>query len=146
MLLYLSNWCHAESCAGSVVFNQTHPAAPYVCRTGNISIRCQYGTADGARVSWSVGDMSNVNISTIPGHTSLPRTSTYQEVLVDSYTNLRERYQCTVVVMSDVINSNNFIPPQPEGKLCRNTLMQCLIVFMVLICACLQLLKLPSPT
>ena len=25
------------SCAGSVVLTQTHPAAPYVCRTGNIS-------------------------------------------------------------------------------------------------------------
>ena len=36
--------------------------------------------------------MSNVNISTIPVHTALPRTTTYQEVVVDSYTNLRERY------------------------------------------------------
>ena len=29
-------------CAGSVVLTQTHPAAPYVCRTGNITLRCQY--------------------------------------------------------------------------------------------------------
>ena len=28
------------SCAGSVVLTQTHPVAPYVCRTGNITLRC----------------------------------------------------------------------------------------------------------
>ena len=35
--------------------------------------------------------------SAIPGHTALPPTTTYQEVVVDSYTNLRERYHCTAV-------------------------------------------------
>ena len=59
--------------------------------------------------------MANVDLSTIPGHTALPRTTTYQEVVVDSYTNLGERYQCTVVVGSLVSNSNNFMPPQIEG-------------------------------
>ena len=54
--------------------------------------------------------MFNVDPSTIPGHTALPRTTTYQEVVVDSYTNLRERYQCTIVVVGSVFNSNNFIP------------------------------------
>ena len=111
----LPNSFHVVPCEGSVVLTQTHPAAPYVCRTGNITLRCQYDTADG--VSWSVGDMANVDLSTIPGHTALPSTTTYQEVVVDSYTNLRERYQCTVVVGSLVSNSNNFLPPQIEGKL-----------------------------
>ena len=111
-------------CTGAVTLTQTHPDAPYVCRTGNITLRCQYDT--GVVVSWSVGNMSNVNIFTIPGHTALPPTTTYQEVVVDSYTNLSERYQCAVVGMSYVINSNNFMPPQPEGKLCRNTVMLCM--------------------
>ena len=61
--------------------------------------------------------MSNVDLSTIPGHTARPHTTTYQEVVVESYTNLRERYQCSVVVGSLISNSNNFMPPQIEGKL-----------------------------
>ena len=111
---------------GLLVLTQTHPAAPYVCITGNITLRCQYGTAD--RISWSVVDMSNVDLSTIPGHTARPHTTTYQEVVVDSYTNLGERYQCSVVAGSLFSNSNNFLPPQIEGKLCPNTLGQCSVV------------------
>ena len=86
--------------------------------------------------------MSNVHLSTIPGHTALPRTTTYQEVVVDSYTNLRERYQCSVAVGSIVTNSNNFMPPQIDGKLCSsfNTLGQCSVVLVCFIIL-LQLLK-----
>ena len=94
---------------GSVVLTQTHPAAPYVCRTGNITLRC---TTTGG-ISWSVGDMFNVDPSAIPGHTALPRTTTYQELVVDNYTNLRERYQCTDV---DVINASNVFMPVIERK------------------------------
>ena len=43
MLFSYPNGVHTVSCAGSVVLTQTHPAAPYVCRTGNITLRCQYG-------------------------------------------------------------------------------------------------------
>ena len=50
------------------------------------------------------------NVSAIPGHTALPLTTTYQDLVVDSYTNLRERYQCTIAVGADIGNSNNFIP------------------------------------
>ena len=137
MLLNLPSCFNAMSCAGSVVLTQTHPAAPYVCRTGSITFRCQYDTTD--VVSWSVGDMSNVNISAIPGHTALPRTTTYQEVVVDSYTNLRGRYQCTVVAMSGIINSNNFMPPQPEGSqycthFCSDELF--MVVIMILAYSC----------
>ena len=57
--------------------------------------------------------MFNVDPSAIPGHTALPRTSTYQEVVVDSYTNLRERYQCTDV---DVVTTSNVFMPVVEGK------------------------------
>ena len=111
------------ACEGSVVLTQTHPAAPYVCRTGNITLRCQYdGVENVLVVLWIIGVQTTSNPSTIPGHTALPRTTTYQEVVVDSYTNLRERYQCSVVVGSLVSNSNNFMPPQIEGKLYPNTL------------------------
>ena len=98
----------------TVTLNQTNPAAPYVCRTGNITLRCQYDTAD--IVTWSVDDMSNVDPSIIPGHAISDNTATYQELVVDSYTNLRERYQCTVVVGSSTSSSNNLMPAQPEGK------------------------------
>ena len=107
--LYPPTYCfHAVSCADSVVLTQTHPAAPYVCRTGNITLRCQYdGVENVLGVVWAVGNETVSNASTILGHTALPRTTTYQEVTVDSYTNLRERYQCTVVTMN-ALQSNSF--------------------------------------
>ena len=89
------NCVHAVSCAGSVVLTQTHPAAPYVCRTGNITLRCQYDGVEGVLlVLWIVGETPAANPSTIPGHTLLPFTSTYEEVVVDSYTNLAAGYRC----------------------------------------------------
>ena len=47
---------------------------------------------------WIIGNGLTSNPSTIPGHTALPRTTTYQEVVVDSYTSLRERYQCDLAL------------------------------------------------
>ena len=80
---------HAVSCAGSVVLTQTNPPAPYVCRTGNIILRCQYdGVENVLGVLWIIGSEVTSNASTIPGHTGLPRTTTYQEVVVDSYTGV----------------------------------------------------------
>ena len=83
------------------------PSCPYVCRTGNITLRC---TTSGA-VSWTIDDMANVDPSTIPGHTALPHTTTYQEVVVDNYTNLATGYVC-IPTLSDgsQIQSNSYIP------------------------------------
>ena len=92
-----------------MVLTQTHPAAPYVCRTGNINLRC----ISSGRISWRVGDMFNVDPSNTPGHTLLPPTSTYQEVVVDSYTNLGHTHQCTA---NDAILSSNTFIPVVEGK------------------------------
>ena len=95
----VSNAC-AVSCTGSVFITQTHPAAPYVCRTGNITLRCQYDVeGDVQVVVWNIGGTTTTNPSTFPGHTALPRTTTYQELVVDSYTNLRENYQCHATLM-----------------------------------------------
>ena len=104
-------------CAGLVVLTQTHPAAPYVCRTGNITLRCLYGGVENVLgVAWFFGTVT----STIPGHTALPRTTTYQEVVVDSYTNLRERYQCAPVLTSGTVLQSNWVTyndtQQIEGK------------------------------
>ena len=60
--------------------------------------------------------MPNVDPSTLPGHAIFDSTTTYQELVVDSYTNLRERYQCAIVAGSSVSNSNNLLPAQPEGR------------------------------
>ena len=86
--IYLTAF-HAVACAGSVVLTQTHPAAPYVCRTGNITLRCQYGGVENVLVVlWAIGnEAGTTNPSTIPGHTVLPRTTTYQEVVVEDYTS-----------------------------------------------------------
>ena len=48
-------------CVGSVALTQTHPAAPYVCRTGNITLRCQYDGWCGGSVEreWNVDDIVN---------------------------------------------------------------------------------------
>ena len=50
MLFSYPNGVHAVACAGSVVLTQTHPAAPYVCRTGSITLRCQYGCMENVLV------------------------------------------------------------------------------------------------
>ena len=99
-------------CAGSVVLTQTHPAAPYVCRTGNITLRCQYdGVENVLSVVWAIGNKTVVEPSTIPGHTALSRTTTYQEVVVDSYTNLRERYRCDLLLSNGTgLFSNEYDP------------------------------------
>ena len=111
---------HAVSCAGSVVLTQTHPAAPYVCRTGNITLRCQYGGVENVlAVVWGIGNETTTDPSTIPGHTALPRTTiTYQEVVVDSYTNLRERarYRCAPVLSNGTVLDSNVYESQIECK------------------------------
>ena len=111
------NGVHAVACAGSVVLTQTHPAAPYVYRTDNIAIRCQYdGVENVVAVLWAIGTETTTNASTIPGHTALPRTSTYQEVVVDSCTNLRERYQCAPILVNGTSLDSNEYEPQIECK------------------------------
>ena len=102
--------------AGSVVLTQTHPAAPYVCRTGNITLRCQYdGVEEFLAVLWLIGTQSTSNPSTIPGHTALPHTTTYQELVVDNYTNLETNletgYFCSSILSNGSwLLSNAFIP------------------------------------
>ena len=56
-------------------------------------------------VLWIIGSQITFNTSTIPGHTALPRTTTYQQVVVDRYTNLRERYICVCSRSSKWISS-----------------------------------------
>ena len=118
ILSCLSKCFHAVACDGSVVLTQTHPAAPYVCRTGNITLRCQYDGVEGVlAVLWAIGtETTTANPSTIPGHTALPRTTTYQEVVVDSYTNLRERYRCTPGLANGTVLKSNAYVPQIECK------------------------------
>ena len=98
--------------AGTVNLTQTHPAAPYVCRTGNITLRCQYDGVEGVLVVlWHIGFQATTNASTIPGHTALPRTTTNQEVVVDSYTNLASGYRCEPTLSNgSQLQSNPFIP------------------------------------
>ena len=101
-----------------MVLTQTHPAAPYVCRTGSITLRCQYDGVEGVDgVLWSTeNDTATLFLSTIPGHTALPRTTTYQEVVVDSYTNLRERYHCEPLLMNATGLPSNEYETQIECK------------------------------
>ena len=103
------------SCAGAVVLAQTHPAAPYVCRTGNITLRCQYGGVENVLgVLWIIGSQITSNTSTIPGHTALPPTTSYQEVVVDSYTNLAAGYGCTPILSNGSLLGSNPYNPQYE--------------------------------
>ena len=102
-----------------MVLTQTHPAAPYVCRTGKITLRCQYDGVEGVLgVIWVLGNGTGTsNPSTFPGHTALPPTTTYQEVVVDSYTNLRESYQCGAVLTNGTVLLSNVYQAQIECKL-----------------------------
>ena len=68
-------------------------------------------------VLWVIGnEAGTANPSTIPGHTALPPTTTCQEVVVDSYTNLRERYQCTPGLLNGSVVNGNMYEPQIEGE------------------------------
>ena len=109
---------HAVSCEGSVVFTQTHPAAPYGCRSGNITFSCQYdGVENVVVVLWVIGsEAGTANPSNISGHTALPRTTTYRELVVDSYTNLREMYHCSPVQSNGTTLKSNVHIPQIECK------------------------------
>ena len=54
------------------------------------------------------------NLSTIPGHTALPRTASYQDLVVDSYTNLRGEYHCAVVLGNGTHGGSNVYLPIAE--------------------------------
>ena len=114
LFLYLSlNNDYAVAC--TVTLTQTHPAAPYVCRTGNITLRCQYdGVENVLGVVWAIGNETVTQSSIIPGHTALPRTTTYQEIVVDSYTNLREKYRCDLILSNGTGLPSNEYDPMSE--------------------------------
>ena len=122
LYLFLIN-DYAMSCAGSVVLTQTHPAAPYVCRTGNITLRCQYdGVENVFAVLWVIGGQTTTNPSTIPGHTALPRTTTYQEVVVESYTSLAVGYRCEPTLHNGSRLQSNMYNPQNECECLPNSI------------------------
>ena len=114
------------SCAGSVVLTQTHPAAPYVCRTGNITLRCQYdGVENVLSVVWVIRNETVSNLSTIPGHTALPQTTTYQDIVVDNYTNLAVGYNCTPTLSNGTQPQSNQYNPQYECEFLPNLINFC---------------------
>ena len=111
-----------------MVLTQTHPAAPYVCRTGNITLRCQYdGVENVLVVLWVIGGQTTTNPSTIPGHTALPRTTTYQEVVVDSYTNLAAGYHCAPTLSNGPQLLSNPYNPQYECEFLQNLINFCCV-------------------
>ena len=78
-----------------------------MCRTGNITLRCQYDGVDNVLdVVWVNNQcINNPRTHCPPSHNYL-----YQEVVVDSYTNLRERYRCDVVLSNETgVASNNCV-------------------------------------
>ena len=118
MLYTLSLCCCITVAAsvGSVVLTQTHPAAPYVCRTGNITLRCQYGGVEGVlNVLWNVNDTILVDLMTLPGHTALDRTESHQDLVIASFADLRGTYQCSVVQSTDITSSPQLSPGPVEG-------------------------------
>ena len=109
-----------------MILTHTHPAAPYVCRTGNITLRCQYGGVENVLVVlWSIGNETTTNTFTIPGHTALPRTTTYQEVVVDSYTNLAAGYHCTPTLSNGSQLQSSQYNPQYECEFLPNLINFC---------------------
>ena len=109
-----------------MVLTQTHPAAPYVCRTGNITLRCQYGGVENVLVVvWAIGSQITSNASTIPGHTALPRTITYQEVVVNNYINLAVGYRCVPTLSNGSQLLSNHYNPQYECEFLPNLINFC---------------------
>ena len=118
-MLYTLSLCYCitvAASAGSVVLTQTHPAVPYVCRTGNITLRCQYDGVEGVlNVAWNVNDTIFVNLMTLPGHTVLDQTESHQDLVIASFADLRGTYQCSVVQSTDITNSPQLSPGPVEG-------------------------------
>ena len=97
------NSFHAVACAGSLLLN-THAVPPMqlllMCawETTNIALAqvsawCAYRCAERmSNVLWVIGirvtSMQPINYIYISGHTTLPHTTTYQEVVVDSVTHV----------------------------------------------------------
>lgn len=104
------------SYAGCAVLRQIHPTATYLCRSGNITLRCQYDVENVLSVVWFIDNSVEPNLSAIPGHTALLHTTTYQEVVVNNYTNLRGRYQCAAALRTgEDSTSNVYIRPNTES-------------------------------
>ena len=93
-----------------MVLTQAHPAASYVCRTGNITLRCQYDvTQTVLAIQWIISG-TLTDPATIRGHNTAPPTSTYHEVVVDNYMNLSGSYSCAVVITGTILPSNVYTP------------------------------------
>ena len=98
-----------------------------VCRTGNITLRCQYdGVENVLGVLWVIGsETTTTNPSTIPGHAALRHTTTYQELVVDSYTNLAAEYCCAPALSNGSQLLSNQYSPQYECELLPNLINFC---------------------
>ena len=69
-------------------------------------------------VLWILGNEAGTPDPTnIPGNTALPP----QELVVDSYTNLFERYQCAPVLINGTTLNSNEYEPKVERKLRTNS-------------------------
>ena len=81
-------------------------------------------------VLWAIGtEITTANPSTISGHTALPRTTTYQEVVVDNYTNLAAEYCCTPTLSNGSQLLSNRYNPQYECECFPNP------INLILLCA-----------
>ena len=99
------------TCAGSVVLTQTYvatqmPLMSVRMATSTSGVRWWGWECDGCGVGhWDRGDIQRIHHLRTHG---LPPTTTYQEVVVDSYTNLKEGYQCDAVLPNGTgVASNN---------------------------------------
>ena len=111
-----------------MVLTQTHPAAPYVCRTGNITLRCQYdGVENVLNVVWNVDDMVNLDFDamTLPGHTALNWTDSHQDVVIASFAYLRKTCDSVVIQPGYITSSPRLIPGPVEGVYCYVPLYVC---------------------
>ena len=108
-----------------MILTQTHPAAPYVCRTGNITLRCQYDGVEGVlNVVWNVDGIVNLDFDSVavPGHTALDQTESHQDLVIASFADLRGTYQCSVIQSTGINNSPRLSPGPVEGELHFGTL------------------------
>ena len=114
--------CDHTTGASSVILTQTYPAAPYVCRTGIITLRCQYDVEALLFVQWIVGGQVEHNVSNIHGHTTLTSTGTYQNVVVDNYTYLRMTYRCSAILRNGTNVDSQLFVPVVEGEFSNSSI------------------------
>ena len=95
----------------------------------------------GVSMRMLIGGDTMANPSIIPGHTALPRTTTYQEIVVDNYTNLAAGYRCVPTLSNGSQLLSSVYIPQTECECYQTSSKFCYAHWSCYIASCLKVIN-----